>query len=313
MTTIPIGLIVAIAAVFIGVAVVVAAVARFVVERQTTERKRLRQLTKPSSAQDLVREEKSLVANDKADIQRVRTFVPKSPHEISRLRRRLMRAGYRTMGPVVVYAWAELLLPVVLAAAALWYFGTQSTGLMIAAFVGILGYLAPGLVLGRLIEKRKQEIRNGLPDALDLLIVCVEAGCSLDQAVIKTANELGVAYPALADELKILNIEVRAGKPRIEAFRNLAARTGLDDVRALVAILVQTDRFGTSVSQALRTHGKTLRTKRRQNAEERAHKIGVKLVFPLVFLLFPAFYVVTLGPAIIQFVRVFFGQVVNIQ
>ena len=180
----------------------------------------------------------------------------------------------------MVYAWAELLLPVVLAAAALWYFGTQSTGLMIAAFVGILGYLAPGLVLGRLIEKRKQEIRNGLPDALDLLIVCVEAGCSLDQAVIKTANELGVAYPALADELKILNIEVRAGKPRIEAFRNLAARTGPRRCSSAGGKLVQTDRFGTSVSQALRTHGKTLRTKRRQNAEERAHKIGVSWFSP---------------------------------
>ena len=311
MTTIPVGLIVAIAAVFIGVAVVVTAMARFVVERQTTERKRLRQLTKPSSVQERVREEKSLVVNDQAEIQRVRTFVPKSPREIGRIRRRLMRAGYRTMGPVVLYSWSELLVPLVLVAAALWYFGMQSQGLMIAAFVGILGYLAPGLVLARLIEKRKQELQHGLPDALDLLIVCVEAGCSLDQAVLKTAEELGVAYPGLADELKTLNVEMRAGKPRIEAFRNLAARSGLDDLRALVAMLVQTDRFGTSVAQALRTHGKTLRTKRRQNAEERAHKIGVKLVFPLVFLLFPAFYVVTLGPAIIQFVRVFFGQVVG--
>ena len=115
----------------------------------------------------------------------------------------------------------------------------------------------------------------------------------------------------LADEFKTLNVEVRAGKPRIEAFKNLASRTGLDDMRSLVAMLVQTDRFGTSIAQALRTHAKTLRTQRRQRAEESAAKIGVKLVFPLVFFLFPAFYVVTLGPAVIQFANVFFKQVVQ--
>ncbi len=117
--------------------------------------------------------------------------------------------------------------------------------------------------------------------------------------------------PELAAELKLITTEVRAGKPRIEAFKNFAARTRVDDVRALVAMLVQTDRFGTSIAQALRTHAEVSRTKRRQRAEEKAAKVGVKLVFPLVFFLFPAFYVVTLGPAVIQFVRVFFGQVVR--
>ena len=160
-------------------------------------------------------------------------------------------------------------------------------------------------------KRRKKELQNGLPDALDLIIVCVESGSSLDQAVLKTSQELDVSYPALADEFKTLNVEVRAGKPRIEAFRNLASRTGLDDMRSLVAMLVQTDRFGTSIAQALRTHAVTLRTQRRQRAEESAAKIGVKLVFPLVFFLFPAFYVVTLGPAVIQFANVFFKQVVQ--
>ena len=271
---------------------------------------RLRQLTVPVAEQPLVQEDKALVVNEDAEVRRAKTYVPKSPKEISRLRRRLMRAGYRTLPPLVVYFWAEVLLPLVLGLGALWFFGIQG-GWLIAAFLAVLGYLAPGLVLARLIEVRKRELQNGLPDALDLLIVCVEAGSSLDQGVLKTSEELYVSYPALADELKTLNIEVRAGKPRIEAFRNLATRTGLDDVRALVAMLVQTDRFGTSIAQALRTLAQTLRTKRRQRAEERAAKIGVKLVFPLVFFLFPAFYVVTLGPAIIQFVRVFFGQVVQ--
>ena len=310
MASIPITLIIAIAAVFIGVLVVVAASSNALLERRAPERQRLRQLTVPVADQPLVQEDKTLVVNEDAEVRRAKTYVPKSPKEISRLRRRLMRAGYRNLPPLVVYFWAEVLLPLVLALGALWFFGIQG-GWMIAAFLAVLGYLAPGLILARLIEVRKRELQNGLPDALDLLIVCVEAGSSLDQGVLKTSEELYVSYPALADELKTLNIEVRAGKPRIEAFRNLATRTGLDDVRALVAMLVQTDRFGTSIAQALRTLAQTLRTKRRQRAEERAAKIGVKLVFPLVFFLFPAFYVVTLGPAIIQFVRVFFGQVVQ--
>jgi tight adherence protein C len=160
-------------------------------------------------------------------------------------------------------------------------------------------------VLSRQIEKRKLQIQNGLPDALDLLIVCVEAGCGLDQAIVKVADELQLAYPALSDELRLVTTEVRAGKPRLEAFKNFAKRTKVDDVRSLVALLIQTDKFGTSIAQALRTHAETSRTKRRQRAEERAAKVGVKLVFPLVLLLFPALYVVILGPAVIQFFRVF--------
>ena len=134
---------------------------------------------------------------------------------------------------------------------------------------------------------------------LDLLIVCLEAGSSLDQAIIKASEELAIAYPALAEELRVLTTETRAGKPRLEAFKNLAQRTKVDDVRALVAMLVQTDRFGTSVAETLRTMADEMRTKRRQAAEERAAKVGAKLVFPLVFCLFPALYVVMLGPAVI--------------
>ena len=194
-----------------------------------------------------------------------------------------MRAGYHKLGAVIVYVWCEFSLPVILGLGTLWAMGLAGKGLIAAGFAAVLGYLAPGLVLGRLIERRKKELQNGLPDALDLIIVCVESGSSLDQAVLKTSQELDVSYPALADEFKTLNVEVRAGKPRIEAFRNIAARTGLDDMRSLVAMLVQTDRFGTSIAQALRTHAVTLRTQRRQRAEESAAKIGVKLVFPLVF------------------------------
>ncbi len=158
---------------------------------------------------------------------------------------------------------------------------------------------------------RRRQLQNGLPDALDLFVVCLEAGCALDQAILKASEELALVYPGLAQELKMLMAETRAGKSRIEAFKNLAERTNVEDVRSLVAMLIQTDRFGTSVSLALKTFAEVSRTKRRQRAEERAAKVSVKLVFPLVLCLFPAFYVVTLGPAIIQFYEVFFKQMAN--
>ena len=180
-------------------------------------------------------------------------------------------------------------------------------GMIYAALGGIAGYMLPGLIVDRATTNRQKAIRNGLPDALDLLIVCLEAGLGLDQAILKCSEELQIAHPRLAEELRLINIETRAGKPRIEAFKNFASRTGVDDVRSLVSMLIQTDRFGTSIAQALRTHAEVSRTKRRQRAEEAAAKIGVKLVFPLVFCLFPAFYVVTLGPAVIKFSHAFGG------
>jgi tight adherence protein C len=196
-------------------------------------------------------------------------------------------------------------LPVLFAAGALSVMA-GSLAWLGAGLTAMIGYMLPSMVLGRLITKQKRRLEDGLPDALDLMVVCVEAGCGLDQAILKTSAELEISHPALAAELATVTAALRAGKPRVEAFKGLADRTKVDDLRALVAMLVQTDRFGTSVSQALRTHAATSRTKRRQRAEERGAKIGAKLVFPLVFLLFPAFYVVTLGPAVIQFVRIFF-------
>jgi tight adherence protein C len=222
----------------------------------------------------------------------------------------LASAGIESFGAAILYSVSEIILPALFAAVPL-RFMMPPMAWVFAALAGVIGYVIPGLILARMITLQKRRIENGLPDALDLMIVCVEAGCGLDQAIVKTSTELEISHPALAKELTLITIEVRAGKPRIEAFKNFAARTRVDDVRQLVAMLVQTDRFGTSIAQALRTHAETSRTKRRQRAEERAAKIGVKLVFPLVFFLFPAFYVVTLGPAVIQFVRVFFGQVVN--
>jgi tight adherence protein C len=194
-------------------------------------------------------------------------------------------------------------LPVIVGLGAFAALGSPR-GIMVGTFLAIAAYLLPGFALGRVITQRQQAIANGLPDALDLIIVCVEAGLSLDQAVMKASEELALSHRALADELQQVTNEVRAGKPRMEAFRNFAERTKVDDVRALVAMLIQTDRFGTSIAQALRTHADTGRSVRRQRAEERAAKLGVKLVFPLVFCLFPAMYVVMLGPGAIRIIRV---------
>jgi tight adherence protein C len=167
-----------------------------------------------------------------------------------------------------------------------------------------IGYLLPSMALGRLAKKRQHRIRLGLPDALDLLVVSVEAGLGLDQAIRRVGEELEFAPAALAHELRLINLELRAGKGRVDALRNLATRTGVDDIASLVAMLVQTDKFGTSVAQSLRVHSETVRTKRRQRAEEAAAKTGVKMVFPLVFCIFPAIWVVTIGPAAIKFIQV---------
>jgi tight adherence protein C len=240
-------------------------------------------------------------------LARATRFLPRSPKEMTRLRKRMARAGYHGAMSPAIYSAVEFGLPVSIFLLSLLLLG-PTRGFFFGALLALVGYMLPGAWLSREVTKRKKAIANGLPDALDLLIVCVEAGLGLDQAIVKASEELAVSHPALAEELVILTTEVRAGKPRLEAFKNFADRTKVDEVRQLVSMLVQTDRFGTSVAQALRTQAEVSRTKRRQNAEERAAKIGVKLVFPLVFFLFPAMYVVTLGPAIIKFVRFFAGM-----
>ena len=237
-------------------------------------------------------------------VKRVRSFVPKSPKEMNRIERMMASAGYHGPWPATVFAVVQFGLPVLMFGLVVWQFGTGSA-LMFAVIAGLLGYFAPNLWLDRAINSRRREIQNGLPDAIDLLIVCIESGSGVDQALNRVAEELAITYPALARELEMISAETRAGKPRLEAFKNFAARTKVDDVRSLVAMLVQTDRFGTSIGQALRTHAETSRTKRRQRAEEKAAKLAIKLLFPLVFCLFPAFYVIVLGPSMLGIFRNF--------
>jgi tight adherence protein C len=174
---------------------------------------------------------------------------------------------------------------------------------MLLAGVTGLGFFVPRFILKRMIRDRQQRIRLGLPDALDLTVICVEAGLALDQALMRVGQDLHHAHPDLSDEFRIVNLELRAGKPRAEALRNMIDRTGVDDIRALVGTLIQTDRFGTSVAQALRVHSDSLRTERRQRAEEQAAKTTVKMIIPLVLFVMPSLIFVTVGPAVIQLMR----------
>jgi tight adherence protein C len=292
-------LILALTVTFVGVAVLSGLIASALMARSSPERRRLRELTAVAAAGTGGGGTVTLTDRPDAVARRVSTFVPKSPKEMGRLQKRLTRAGFTHARAAVFFAVAEVLLPLAFALATIWWFGVLRGGIFALLAAGV-GYALPGFWLALKTSQRQKEIQNGLPDALDLLIVCVEAGAGLDAAIVKASEELALSYPALAEEMRLITTETRAGKPRLEAFKNFAARTGVDDVRQLVAMLVQTDKFGTSIAQALRTHAATSRTKRRQRAEERAAKLGVKLVFPLVFCLFPALYVVVLGPAVIK-------------
>jgi len=241
----------------------------------------------------------------KRSFKRLGKYAPTSPAEMGKLKARLVCAGYRGSEALPVFIGARV-------GCGLFAFGLMSSGLigrpnlLMALGGAALGYVLPSMVLARMAKKRQHKIRLSLADALDLLVVSVEAGLGLDQALQRVGEELAFAHKDLSDELRLVNLELRAGKARSEALRNLADRTGVDDLSSLAAMLIQTDKFGTSVAQSLRVHSETLRTKRRQRAEEAAAKTGVKMVFPLVFCIFPAIWVVTIGPAAIKFVQVLF-------
>jgi tight adherence protein C len=174
--------------------------------------------------------------------------------------------------------------------------------LIFAALAGAVGLFAPSLVLDKLVAKRQRALRVGFPDALDLLVVCVESGLGLAQAIQRVARELEVSHAELAEELSLVSVETRAGVERADALRNFAERTGLEDIRGLVALLVQTMRFGTSVADALRVYSEEFRDKRMQAAEELAAKVGTKMIFPLVVCLFPSFFLVAIGPAVLRMI-----------
>lgn len=293
-------------AVFVSVALLTGLAVNWLLSRQAPGRRRLREMSVQRAESALV-QPTTLAEPSRAGS---RWFgAAKSPKDMGITQRNLAAVGYRSPSAAAVYFIAEFMLPILFGGITLFVMGMQSKMAWgVAAVAAIVGFFVPGLWLESRIAAWRHQIRIGLPDVLDLLIVCLEAGSSLDQAIMKASEDLDLVYPALADELRLLHTEIRAGKPRIDAFHSFAARTKVDEVRSLVGMLVQTDRFGTSVSQALRTFATAQRIKRRQDAEEHAAKIAVKLVFPLVFCMFPALYMVILGSAIIEIYRSFIAH-----
>ncbi len=257
---------------------------------------------KQKSLASALEETRSMLGGVVEQFERV---LPRSQAEVSVVQQRLIRAGYRKDSAVKLFYGAKVLAPVALA---LIFFATgiaqASPFFMYAAALGV-GFLAPDFWLGRQISNRQASLRRGLPDVLDMLIICIEAGLSLDQATARTAQELHKAQPALSDELGIVALEQRAGKPRSEAWKQLAERTDVDVIRNLVSMLVQAEQFGTSIGKTLRVHSDTLRTQRVQQIEEKAAKLSVKLIFPLVLFIFPSLFLVTLGPALISMSEAF--------
>ena len=215
----------------------------------------------------------------------------------------MVRAGYRSPEAMMAVRGFKILVPVALVATVFFTGAYTFNPFLVFGMAAVAGYLLPDMWLTWRVRARQRLLRRALPDGLDLLVICVEAGLGLDQALLRVAQELNVAHPELSDELQLVNLEMRVGKTRLDAMRELARRTGLDDIKALVSMLIQTERFGTSVAQSLRVHSDDLRMKRRQRAEEMAAKTTVKMVPALVFFIFPALMVVILGPAIIAIMR----------
>ena len=232
-------------------------------------------------------------------VKRFENLMPKSEKEVSVIRLRLTRAGYRNENAMKIFYGSKVLTPLLLVAIA------AVTGLASLApfFVYLValggGFLAPDFWLGKRITARQKKLTRGLPDVLDLLVICMEAGLSLDQATARSAEELSQSQPEICDELNVVVLEQRAGRARSESWKNMAERTGVECLRNLVSMLVQTEQFGTSIAKMLRVHADTLRVQRVQMIEEMAGKTSVKLVFPLVLFIFPALFLVTLGPAAI--------------
>lgn len=236
---------------------------------------------------------------------------PTDEREVASIKQSLVQAGYRNEHALLIFVGLKLFLAgvgivlVSLVPAVTWGFPSEQKLLTYYVIAACAGYFLPVLWLRMAIRSRQDNLQKAVPDALDLLVTCVEAGLGLDIAIAKVGNDISDTHPILADELTLLSLELRTGLAREEALRRLATRTGLEDVRTLVAVLVQTDRFGTSVAQALRVHADSMRVKRQLRAEALAAKLPVKMLFPLIFFILPSLFVVMLGPGVVRIIRVF--------
>ena len=231
-------------------------------------------------------------------------LVPPSAAEVAKLQKQLMHAGFRSRNAPIIYRAIHLFsmaaFPVFVALICALSPRAVNHLFIWILFAFIIGFFLPRYALMRMIKSRQQRVRWGLADALDLMVISVEAGLGLNAAMMKVSSELRQVHPDISEEFELANLEIRVGRERDEALRNLAERTGVDDLRSLVAMLIQTDKFGTSIARAIRVFSDSLRTKRRQRAEQAAQKAAVKLLFPLACFLFPTLFIAILGPALIQ-------------
>ena len=236
-------------------------------------------------------------------LMKIGEMMPASPADLGAIQNRLYAAGLRAPKAFKVFLGAKvvctLLSPLVAWIASTEFGVGVDSSLLLIVFAAGLGYMAPGEFLNHLVKRRRKRIEKALPNALDLLVVCVESGLGLDQAITQVSRELQDGYPELSQEFAVTNLEMRHGKRRAEALKNLGTRTDVDDVKKLVSTLIQADRFGTSIAQTLRTHSEFMRLTARQKAEEKAAKMGIKLVFPIFFCILPSLFVVTVGPVVV--------------
>jgi tight adherence protein C len=240
-------------------------------------------------------------------LKKLGTLVPQSPKDTTVMQRRLIRAGFRNPNALKTLYGAKFVMAIIVPLLA---FGViagsswESSSKFMATMASVaIGFFAPNEYVRTVAGRRQKQLRRGLPNALDLLVVSVESGLGLDQGVVQVAKELETAHPEISEEFSLMTLELKAGKRRIEALRNLADRSNVEDLKKLVAVLIQADRFGTSVAATLRNHAEFMRVQARQVAEEKAAKLGVKLVFPIFFCILPSLFVVTVGPMAIKVVR----------
>ena len=255
----------------------------------------------------------SLVFHDL--VKKLGSILPASPKDVTVMQRRLIRAGIRNPGALKMLYGAKLILGLVLPIAAGFALvasplGAERKALAVMGALAV-GFFGPNEYVRMRARRRQRAIRRGLPNALDLLVVCVESGLGLDQAIMQVAKELENAHPEISQEFTLVNLELRAGKRRLEALRNLADRSAVDELKKLVAVLIQADRFGTGIAQSLRGHSDYMRVQARQTAEEKAAKLGVKLVFPIFFCILPSLFVVTVGPVMVRIFRELLPMIEN--
>jgi tight adherence protein C len=240
-------------------------------------------------------------------VKKLGNMLPVSPKDAGVIQKRLIRAGIRNPNAIKYLYGSKILLavglPLLMSVAVAGSAADPGNKFMAVLAAAGFGFFAPNEYINLRVKRRQKEIRRGLPNALDLLVVCVESGLGLDQAMVQVAKDLEQAHPEITEEFAMVNYELKAGKRRIDSLRNLAERSNVDDLKKLVAVLIQADRFGTGVAQSLRAHADFMRVQARQIAEEKAAKLGVKLVFPIFFCILPSLFVVTVGPMAIRIIR----------